>query len=233
VEFGRHIYNNLFNFVRFQMTQLVAYICAYLLAAMFFVLGGVPFSALVVLWVNFLITVPVALALGFEKPKTDLMKNKPRPLKQPILSRSQWVRIAFIGLLTAIITVTLEAVYEGISVETAATMGFVAFAFLSMAEGLSARSETGSAFNRDILSDRNQLVLYGFALLLTFLPTKLPFLQKFLGLTDLTGSQWFQILVAAFMLLLVEEVIKFFLRRRRGQDVPTPMPATTAPQETY
>jgi Ca2+-transporting ATPase len=26
VEFGRHIYNNLFNFVRFQMTQLVAYI---------------------------------------------------------------------------------------------------------------------------------------------------------------------------------------------------------------
>ena len=60
VEFGRGIYNNLFNFVRFQMTQLVAYISAYLLAAFFLVLGGTPFSALVVLWVNFLVTVPVA-----------------------------------------------------------------------------------------------------------------------------------------------------------------------------
>jgi Ca2+-transporting ATPase len=44
VEFGRGIYNNLFNFVRFQMTQLVAFIASYLLAAFFVVLGGSPFS---------------------------------------------------------------------------------------------------------------------------------------------------------------------------------------------
>ena len=50
-----------------------------------------------------------------------------------------------------------------VSVETAATMGFVAFAFLVIAMGLSARSETGTAFNRDILSDRNQVLLYGLA----------------------------------------------------------------------
>ena len=131
--------------------------------------------------------------------------------------------------LTAIATISFEAVYEGTGVATAATMGFVAFAFLSMAEGLSARSETGSAFNRDILSDRNQLALYGFALLLTILPTKLPFLQKLLGLTDLTGSQWFQILVAAFGLLLVEEVIKVFLRHRRSKDAPVSV--TTAPEK--
>ena len=43
VEFGRGIYNNLFNFVRYQMFQLMAFIASYLLAAFFLVLGGVPF----------------------------------------------------------------------------------------------------------------------------------------------------------------------------------------------
>jgi Ca2+-transporting ATPase len=92
-------------------------------------------------------------------------------------------------------------------------MGFAVFAFLVIAMGLSARSETGSAFNRDILSDKNQLLLYGVALLLTILPTKLPFLQEFLGLTDISGEQWLQIIAAAIGLLLIDEVIKFFMRR--------------------
>ena len=35
VEFGRAIYDNLFNFVRFQMEQLVGFIASYLLAAFF------------------------------------------------------------------------------------------------------------------------------------------------------------------------------------------------------
>jgi Ca2+-transporting ATPase len=228
VEYGRGIYQNLFNFIRFQMSQLVAFIAAYLLAALFLVLGGVPFTPLVVLWVNFLVLVPVAVALGFDKPAPDLMEHKPRPLKQPILSRSQWVRVVFLGILAALATVIFESVYEQVSVETAATMGFVTFAFLLMAMGLSARSETGSAFNRDILSDRNQLLLYGVALLLTILPTKLPFLQEFLGLTDVTGEQWLQVIAAAIGLLLIDEVIKIFLRRRtKGQDVPAATPVAT------
>jgi Ca2+-transporting ATPase len=216
VEFGRGIYNNLFNFVRFQMTQLVAYISAYLLAAFFLVLGGTPFSALVVLWVNFLVTVPVAIALGFDKPPAGLMERKPRPLKQPILSTSQWVRIAFLGILTALATVYLEAAFEDGGAATAATMGFVAFALLSMAAGLSARSETGTAFNRDILSSRHQLILFGVALLFTFLPTVLGFLQNLLGLTSLTGNQWLLAIAAAVGLLLIDEVVKFFMRRSRS-----------------
>ncbi len=216
VEFGRGIYQNLFNFVRFQMTQLVAYVSAYLLAALFLVLGGTPFSAFVVLWVNFLVTVPVALALGFDKPASDLMEHKPRPLKQPILTTPQWVRIGFIGLLTAIATVYLESVYEADGIATAASIGFVAFALLSVAMGLGARSETATVFRRDVFSGRRQGVMFALALLLTFLPTELGFLQNLLGLTSLNGDQWLICIALAFGLLLVDEVIKFFLRRSRA-----------------
>ena len=113
VEFGRAIYNNLFNFVRFQMESLVAFIISYLLAAFFVVLGGTPFTAFVVLWINFLVQIPVALALGFDDPAPDLMEHKPRPLKQPILTSAQWVRIVFIGMLMSIGTIYLEAILSG------------------------------------------------------------------------------------------------------------------------
>jgi Ca2+-transporting ATPase len=217
VEFGRGIYNNLFNFVRFQMTQFVAYITSYLLAALFLILGGVPFAPLVVLWLNFLVTVPVAIALGYDEPPPDLMDHQPRPLKQPNLSRSQWVRIAVMGILTAVITVYLEGAFEVVGTETAATMGFVSFSLLSIAVGLGSRNETKSAFNRDILGDRRQILLYLMALLFTLLPTSLTFLQNWLGLTSLNGEQWLIAIVLAFVLLLVDEVVKVFLRRSRKQ----------------
>jgi len=217
IEYGRGIYHNLFNFVRYQMFQLVAFILSYLLAAFFIVLGGVPFSAALVLFVNFLVTVPVALSLGFDKPPPGLMENKPRPLKQPILNSSQWVRVIFLGLLTAIVTVALEGAFERpLNTALAATIGFVAFGLMSIAMGVSARNETASAFNRDIIHDRNQILLYGIALVFVFLPTELAFLQNLLGTTSLSGEQWLLCFALAFALLLVDEVVKFFLRRSRS-----------------
>jgi P-type Ca2+ transporter type 2C len=213
VEYGRAIYNNLFNYIRFQMTALVAFIASYLLAAILVVLGGVPFTPLVILWINFLIQVPVAVSLGFDKPASDLMEHKPRPLAQPILNRAQWVRVTFLGLLMAIATVALESAYEAQGVAVAATLGFVTFSLFNIVIGLSAHSERQTAFNRDLFTDRRQLGLVGLALLLTILPTSLDFLQRMLGLTELTGPLWLLALGLALALLLVDEVVKIFLRR--------------------
>jgi Ca2+-transporting ATPase len=88
-------------------------------------------------------------------------------------------------------------VAEGTTI--AATMGFVVF----------------SAFNRGIIQNRQQLLLYGFALLMAILPTRLDFLQDFLGLTELAFEQWMICIVLAIAVLLVDEAIKFFMRRSR------------------
>ena len=88
VEYGRAIYDNLSKYIRFQMGMLSAFIMSYLGASVFGILGGVPFATLVVLYVNFLVQVPIALALGFDKPSEGLMDRKPRPLSQPVLSRA-------------------------------------------------------------------------------------------------------------------------------------------------
>jgi Ca2+-transporting ATPase len=224
VEFGRAIYNNLFGYIRFQMTALVAFIVTYLLAAIFLILGGIPFTPLVVLWINFLIQVPIAITLGFGKALPGLMENKPRPLRQPILSRGQWVRVTFMGLLMAIATVAVEAVYESEGVATAATMGFVVFSLFNIVLGPMSRSETESVFSRETVSESRQLLLIGAAFVLTVLPTQLEFLKGWLGLTELSGYQWLIALGLAFALVLVDEVVKIFMRSRiEPLDAPPPL----------
>ena len=46
--------------------------------------------------------------MGFDSPAPGLMERKPRPLSQPVLSRGQWMRIIFIGLIVSIGTLILE-----------------------------------------------------------------------------------------------------------------------------
>jgi Ca2+-transporting ATPase len=235
VEYGRAIYDNLSKFIRFQMGMLSAFIISYLGAAIFMILGGVPFTPLVVLWINFLVQVPIAVALGFDKASPGLMERKPRPLTQPVLSSSQWVRLVFTGLLASVGTLVVEMAYtpvltpEGVSV--AATMGFVVFSLFNIAIGLSSRSETGTVFTLDTVGDRRQLGLYGLAIFLMVFGAEFNLGQRILGTVSLNSNQWWTCIALAFALLLIDEVVKFFMRRacssREKIEVakPAPQPA--------
>ena len=68
VEYGRELYDNLSKYIRFQMAALVGFIATFLGAAIFSIADGIPFSPLAVLWINFVVQVPIAIALGFDKP---------------------------------------------------------------------------------------------------------------------------------------------------------------------
>ena len=227
VEFGRGIYDNLSKYIRFQMTALAAFIVSYLGAAIFTILGGAPFQALTVLYINFAVQVPLAIALGFDKPSEGLMERKPRPLTQPVLTTWQWVRIAFIGLLMAISTLVVENYFESSDPAVAATMGFVIFSLFNIIIGISCRSETQTALRADTFADRRQLKLLGLSLLVTILATELGFTQRIFGLTHLNGWRWLVCIIFALGLLLVDELIKVFLRRRGRRS----MPAATTPAD--
>jgi Ca2+-transporting ATPase len=70
-------------------------------------------------------------------------------------------------------------------------------------------------------------MLYGLALLFTFIPTELGFTQRTLGLTSLSLEQWLLCLGLAVALTLVYEVMKFILRRRRMEaSAPAAQPIT-------
>jgi Ca2+-transporting ATPase len=95
-------------------------------------------------------------------------------------------------------------------------MGAVTFSLYHIFAGLSSRDETQTVFNRDLMADRRQVMLYGLALVLTILATEIPLLQRLLETSSLNGQQWLTCVLVALSVLVVDEIIKFFLRRRRS-----------------
>jgi Ca2+-transporting ATPase len=231
VEYGRALYDNLVKYIRFQMATLVGFIASFLGAAIFGIAGGIPFTPLEVLWVNFAIGVPIAIALGFGAPSPGLMDRKPRPIHAPVISRAQWVVIAVLGVIMALGTLLTLAYAAPVIGEVAAgTLALATFSLFQIAAGLTAQDESRTVFNRDILEDRRQASLFGLTLLLTFLITQVGFLQRIFGTTALTLGQWLISIGIAATLIVIDEVIKFFVRRsRRAKEdrSPAELPAPT------
>ena len=73
VEYGRGLYDNLLKYLRFQMSTLIAYIAIFIGAGIFDIAGGIPLDPLQIIWLNFVIDVPIAIALGFDEPSGGLM----------------------------------------------------------------------------------------------------------------------------------------------------------------
>ena len=101
VEHGRKLYDNLLKYVRFQMATLVGFLALFIGAGIFDIANGIPLTPVAILWLNFAIDAPIAIALGFDEPTEGLMKRKPRPVAAPILNRMQWIRLTVLGLLMA------------------------------------------------------------------------------------------------------------------------------------
>ena len=96
VELGRALYDNLVRYIRYQMGQLFGFIATFLGASLLFIAEGIPFLPLQTLWVNFTVTVFLAVGLGYGKARDDLMLDAPRPPSVPILGRRMlvWLVIA-------------------------------------------------------------------------------------------------------------------------------------------
>jgi P-type Ca2+ transporter type 2C len=88
VDYGRNLYDNLLKYLRFQMATLVAYIATFIGAGIFAIAGGVPLTPLQILWINMVIDIPIAVALGFDEPTSAVMRRPPRPVGAPVLSRA-------------------------------------------------------------------------------------------------------------------------------------------------
>ena len=69
VELGRALYDNLMRYIRYQMGQLFGFIGTFLGASLFFIAEGIPFLPLQTLWVNFTVTVFLAIGLGYGKAR--------------------------------------------------------------------------------------------------------------------------------------------------------------------
>jgi P-type Ca2+ transporter type 2C len=229
VEYGRGLYDNLLKYLRFQMSTLVAYIAIFIGAGIFAIAGGIPLDPLQILWLNMVIDIPIAVALGFDEPSGGLMERSPRPVGAPVLSTSNWVRLCVQGFVMTVGTLVAYQIGEAnYSLAVASTMLLTTLSLFHLAAGLLARDQVRTIFSRAAIPGPTQLRRYGLALLAIILVTEIGFLQRVFSVVDLTLAQWGICTGIAFSLVVVEEVIKFFIRRRARTAVPGDRAAITA-----
>ena len=226
VSYGRTLYDNLVKYLRFQMSTLVAYIAIFLGAGIFGIAGGVPLNPLQILWLNMVVDIPIAIALGFDAPTKGLMGRPPRPVGAPVLNRPNWIRICVQGaVMTAGSLAAYQIGHDQDGAVVAATMLLTTLSLFHVVAGLLSRDQVNTVFDRDAIPAAAQLRRYGVSLLAIVAVTTIGLLERIVGTGSLSGRQWGICVVIAATLLIVEEVLKLVLRNRSS----TASPAAPAP----
>jgi Ca2+-transporting ATPase len=214
VEYGRALYDNLLKYLRFQMSSLVAYIAIFIGAGIFGIADGIPLNPLQILWINMVIDIPIAIALGFDVPTPGLMELRPRPVDAPVLSRANWIRLCGQGLLMTIGSLVAYQIGEdrGGAV-LGATMLLTTLSLFHLVVGLLSRDQHGTIFDRAAIPAAAQMRRYGFALVAIIIVTLFGPFQRIFDTVEMSFSMWAVCAGLALSLLVVEEVVKALLRR--------------------
>jgi P-type Ca2+ transporter type 2C len=219
VEQGRKLYDNLNKYIRFVLVMLVAFVITFLGAAVFNIASGEPFTAPQVLWIHFLISAPFGVALGFDEETPGLMRLRPRPRGESILTRPMMITSGLVGLFiaaAALIMIEVGTRHYG-SVQIGNSIAFTAFALMLVAAAFECRSQTGSVLTNDTFNSRRMNMIAAVEAIGAVLATGWDFLNRLLGTTQLTTQQFGLALLCAIALLVTWEIAKALARREAGR----------------
>ena len=224
VEQGRKLFDNLTKYIRFVLLLLVAFVVTFLGAALFNIASGEPFTAGQALWIHFFVNAPFGIALGFDLETPGLMRLKPRPRGESVVTRRMIVSCGLVGLFIAIANLLLIQIgkHHYGSAEIGSSIALTAFTLMLVVAAYHSRSETGTIFTTDTFNSR-QLNWTALAEIAgAWLITQSDFLRRLLGTTEITAQQWGLALVAAVLLLIVWELGKWIARREEARDTAQP-----------
>ena len=204
IRHGRSIYDNLKNFF---MYSLLGNFDELYLAIVCFLLGfPFPLTALQILWINLLTDSFSGLALAFEPPRAQTLKEPPRnphaSMLKPVILRS-----ASYGLLALIFELAFFVSGLGQGVEKARTLVFMFCVFFELTAIFSIRSDRFFDFR----IENRKLVLAVVASAILQVATMYTPLRNALETTPLTLSEIIHILLACVFCFFVMETMKLVL----------------------
>lgn len=202
---GRNIYKNIKNSIKFLLSGNASGILSVLYASIMAL--PMPFHAVHLLFINLLTDSLPAIAIGMEKSKKDLLKDKPRARNASILSKDFIYGILLEGLVISVFT--LSAFYIGLRTNNnvASTMAFATLCLARLFHGFNCRGDK-SIFSIGLFSNRYSWMAFGLGLLLLNLVLFVPFLRKLFEVAILTGSQVGYIYLFAFVPTLIIQIVK-------------------------
>ncbi|CAI6052377.1 hypothetical protein V2G26_014220 [Clonostachys chloroleuca] len=151
IEEGKGIFNNIQNFLTFQLSTSAASLALVFICTCFGFKN--PLNAMQILWINIIMDGPPAQSLGVEKVDPDVMNRPPRKRNDPVLTKALIRRVlssATIITLGTMLIYSREMLADGQVTRRDTTMTFTCFVFFDMFNALSCRSESKSVFRGEI-----------------------------------------------------------------------------------
>jgi Ca2+-transporting ATPase len=199
------------------MGVLAGLIFTFLGASILNIVSGVPFLPLQTLWLNFTTQVFQSIGLGYGAPSPGLMERRPRKPDEPILTRAtaRWFAIAGLVMAASTLAVVAGAEHDR-GADLARTMGLTTFAISNLVFSFTARDELRSVLSLGTFNDRRFVVASLLSAVAIILATESQFLHRILDTVELSGNQWLICIGAGMTVVVVSEVRKALLRRRKA-----------------
>lgn len=223
IEEGRNIYNNIKKSVVFLLSCNLGEVITILFSILF--KWPVPLLATQILWINLITDSLPAIALGVDPGDKDVMKRKPRNPKESFFAEGTGVRAVIGGILIG--TLTLAAFYFGIHeygfslgasdipedvLTYARTMSFVVLAASQLFYSLSMRNSIKSIFQIGVFSNKYLIGAIIVGIILQVGVISIPNLASAFGVHNLSFYDWRLVIGFALIPLVVNEIIKVFMR---------------------
>lgn len=229
IEEGRNIYNNIKKSVIFLLSCNLGEVITILLSIIF--KWPIPLTATQLLWINLITDALPAIALGVDPGDKDVMKKKPRNPKESFFAGGAGVRAVIGGVLIG--SLTLLAFYFGLTERGyifgagdptedqllyARTMAFVVLAASQLFYSLSVRNSSKSIFKIGLFSNIKLIgaIIIGF--LLQEVVISVPVLANAFNVHNLPLNDWAIVIGFALIPLVVNEIIKFFMKIREEKE---------------
>ena len=213
VENGRNIYKNIQKSIQFLLSGNTAGILAVLYASLLAL--PVPFHAVHLLFINLLTDSLPAIALGMEPHSSDIMKEKPRPKKQSILTGKVMRNIVLEGFVIAVMT--LIAYHTGLarSAETASTMAFSTLCLSRLVHGFNCKRDKAVWFTKKMWNNKSLIGAFFIGLVLLNAVLLIPPLQRVFEVDPLTISELLTVYGLSLASFIVIQPLKMIIYRKK------------------
>jgi P-type Ca2+ transporter type 2C len=207
IEQGRTIFENIRRFVVYLLSGNLGQVLAVGVCA---VIGApLPLLPLQILYINLVLDVFPALALGVGESPAGIMDRGPRDPKEPVLTRRHWIATALWGTLIAasVVTVFFIALEQDLGQDAAVTIGFLTFALARLWHVFNMRDAGTGLIGNEVVGNRWVWYAIGVCIALTAAAAWLPGLSTVLDVVPLDPFGWFLVLGGSLVPLLVGQAV--------------------------
>ncbi|MFH1424269.1 MAG: HAD-IC family P-type ATPase [archaeon] len=208
---GRNVYLNIQKTVYYLLATNFSEVILILVAVL---LGAhAPLTALMILFINLVGDELPALSLAFQRPSKSIMKQKPRDIKEGILSDYLLLKLVEPVPLMVLGTLLLYiwTIATTGSFVKAQTVAFATIIMFEIFHTLNARSWQETALSKKVLLDPLPLLGMASSFIATLIVIYAPFFQGVFGTVSLALTEWIIIIVAASSILFYREIEKSVL----------------------